>query len=468
MPKLLNKVNLPRYSSAPATPSEADLYYNTSDDKIYYYTGSAWQEVGSGAGGNLVYYQTTAPGTANAGDIWIDSDDDLIPGTQLTDSVSSTSTSTAATPNSVKTAYDLANAAIPKNTVTTAGDILYASGSATIVRLGIGTATQVLQVGTAGIPEWGQPVATIGTADTSGTYGVTTLTDSVSSTATTSAAVPNAVKTSYDFAATKAKVSVGTAEPSTPSTGDVWINTAGTASTTNAVPLSTFTTSGDMLYATGAGTATRLAIGTANQILSVSAGLPSWSTLATASTGAYGITQLTDSTSSTSTMTSATPNSVKTAYDTAATAIPKNTATTAGDILYASGSATITRLGIGSTDQVLVVASGAPSWAYKPNVAVNAQSGTAYTLALTDAGKMVEMSNASAITLTVPTNGSAAFPVGTQIDLLQTGAGTVTVGGAGVTLQSNGSKLKLNGQYAAATLIKRATDTWVLIGNLTT
>ncbi len=50
MPKLLSKVNLPRYSSAPSTPSEADLYYNTSDDKIYVYTGSAWVEVGGGGG----------------------------------------------------------------------------------------------------------------------------------------------------------------------------------------------------------------------------------------------------------------------------------------------------------------------------------------------------------------------------------------------------------------------------------
>ena len=50
MPKLLNKVNLPRYSSAPSTPSEADLYYNTSDDKIYVYTGAAWVEVGGGGG----------------------------------------------------------------------------------------------------------------------------------------------------------------------------------------------------------------------------------------------------------------------------------------------------------------------------------------------------------------------------------------------------------------------------------
>ena len=77
---------------------------------------------------------------------------------QLTDSTSSTSTTTAATPNSVKSAYDLAGTAIPKNTVTTTGDILYASGSATVARLGIGTASQVLSV-SAGVPAWTTPAA---------------------------------------------------------------------------------------------------------------------------------------------------------------------------------------------------------------------------------------------------------------------------------------------------------------------
>ena len=75
---------------------------------------------------------------------------------QLTDSTSSTSTTTAATPNSVKSAYDLAGTAIPKNTVTTAGDIIYASGSATVARLGIGTASQVLSV-SGGVPAWTTP-----------------------------------------------------------------------------------------------------------------------------------------------------------------------------------------------------------------------------------------------------------------------------------------------------------------------
>jgi hypothetical protein len=73
---------------------------------------------------------------------------------QLTDSTSSTSVTTAATPNSVKSAYDLANGAIAKSTVTTAGDIIFRNGSVP-TRLGIGTAGQVLTVNSgATAPEW--------------------------------------------------------------------------------------------------------------------------------------------------------------------------------------------------------------------------------------------------------------------------------------------------------------------------
>ncbi len=97
----------------------------------------------------------------------------------------------------------------------------------------------------------------------------------------------------------------------------------------------------------------------------------------------------------------------------------------------------------------------------------NAQTGTTYTLALTDAGKMVTLTNAASITLTIPTNATIAFPINTRIDLLQYGAGQVTVAGAGVTINSSGSKLKLTGQYSGASLWKKATDTWVLIGDIT-
>lgn len=74
---------------------------------------------------------------------------------QLSDSTSSTSTTLAATANSLKTAYDLANGAIPKSLVTTTGDIIYASATSTPVRLGIGAEGQVLKV-TSGVPAWGE------------------------------------------------------------------------------------------------------------------------------------------------------------------------------------------------------------------------------------------------------------------------------------------------------------------------
>ena len=82
-----------------------------------------------------------------------------------------------------------------------------------------------------------------------------------------------------------------------------------------------------------------------------------------ATTTQKGAVQLENSTSSTSTTTAAVPSSVKSAYDLAAAAIPKSTVTTNGDLIYATGSATVSRLGIGSSGQVLTVSGGIPSWA---------------------------------------------------------------------------------------------------------
>jgi len=100
-------------------------------------------------------------------------------------------------------------------------------------------------------------------------------------------------------------------------------------------------------------------------------------------------------------------------------------------------------------------------------IALNAQTGTTYTTVLADDGKLVTCDNASAIALTIPPNSSVAYGIGTQINIMQLGAGQVTItAGAGVTLRSAGSKLKTSAQYAVATCCKIATDTWVVIGNL--
>lgn len=97
---------------------------------------------------------------------------------------------------------------------------------------------------------------------------------------------------------------------------------------------------------------------------------------------------------------------------------------------------------------------------------INAQTGTTYTLALTDASKIVTLANASAITVTIPTNAVTAFPIGTQIDLIQILAGKVTISGAGVTINSKGGNLSIGAQWVDVTLIKTATDTWIVLGDL--
>ena len=100
-------------------------------------------------------------------------------------------------------------------------------------------------------------------------------------------------------------------------------------------------------------------------------------------------------------------------------------------------------------------------------IAINAQTGTTYTTVLADDGKLITADNASPIALTIPPNSSVAYGIGTQINIMQLGAGQVTItAGAGVTLRSAGSKLKTGAQYAVATCAKIASDTWVVVGNL--
>ena len=98
---------------------------------------------------------------------------------------------------------------------------------------------------------------------------------------------------------------------------------------------------------------------------------------------------------------------------------------------------------------------------------INAQTGTTYTFVLADAGKMVTSSNGSTQTLTVPPNSSVAYATGTQIIVQAIGSGTATLAeGSGVTINSKDSNKDIDGQYAAATLIKTATNVWSLIGAL--
>ena len=103
-------------------------------------------------------------------------------------------------------------------------------------------------------------------------------------------------------------------------------------------------------------------------------------------------------------------------------------------------------------------------------VSGNAQTGTTYTLALTDAAHFVTMDNGSANTLTIPANASVAFPVGTVITVGQKGAGTTTIDAAtGVTLNGvSGGQGDISAQWATVMLRKTATDTWEAWGSIGT
>ena len=103
-------------------------------------------------------------------------------------------------------------------------------------------------------------------------------------------------------------------------------------------------------------------------------------------------------------------------------------------------------------------------------VLINAQTGTTFTPGLTDAGKLVTASNAAAISITIPTDASVNFPIGTQLLVMQLGAGQVTVSavtpGTTTIISRNGTKTA--GQYALISLIKVAANQWVVGGDATT
>lgn len=100
-------------------------------------------------------------------------------------------------------------------------------------------------------------------------------------------------------------------------------------------------------------------------------------------------------------------------------------------------------------------------------IGVNAVATAAYTLALGDAGKVVERAFGNPNTVTIPTNTAVAFPIGARIDIVQAGAGQTSLAGdAGVTIRAPGGRLKLSGQWSGVSLYQRAIDEWVALGDL--
>lgn len=162
-------------------------------------------------------------------------------------------------------------------------------------------------------------------------------------------------------------------------------------------------------------------------------------------------------------------------WDTPTTGGLTDPTTTKGDLLVRD-STSVGRFAAGSDGTVLMYDSaqtaGVKSKALDDSdvapVAPNDQTGTTYTFVLADGRRLVTASNSSAQTYTVPPNSSVAYPIGTALQIIQKGTGQVTLApGSGVTLnQAHG--LKTSAQWAVITVMKIATDTWVVTGDTTT
>lgn len=97
---------------------------------------------------------------------------------------------------------------------------------------------------------------------------------------------------------------------------------------------------------------------------------------------------------------------------------------------------------------------------------VNAQTGSSYTLALSDAGKIVEFTPSEGVYVTIPTNASVAFPVGTEIKILSLNSATVSVDpDEGVTLKPWALEWTVP-DYHPATLLKVGTNTWMVYDHI--
>jgi hypothetical protein len=358
-----------------------------------------------------------------------------------------------------------------------AGDIVYASAIDTLSKLTVGTTGQVLKVA-AGVPSWATDTTT-GTVTSVGLSAPAFLTVGGSPVTTTG---------------TLALTYSGTALPEA---------NGGTAQTTY--------TTGDLLYASGANTLAKLAVGTTGQVLKVAAGVPSWDTDSAGSGTvtsvdcvwwhdwphdkwrAYhnerhdhacryaripgnGGTGVANNAASTLTISGAYATTLTV---TAATGV---TLPTTGTLATLAGTETLTNKTLTSPTLTapvlgtpasgvtcrLALLMGQIEVGFK-NIPQNSQS-AAYTLVLADAGKHIfhPSGDANARTYTIPANSSVAYPIGTAVTFINMTSQVVTIAITTDTmyLSSAGTTGSRSlAQYGSATAIKMTSTTWLISGS---
>jgi hypothetical protein len=356
-----------------------------------------------------------------------------------------------------------------------AGDIVYASATNTLSKLAVGTTGQVLKVA-AGVPSWATDTTT-GTVTSVGLSAPAFLTVGGSPVTTTG---------------TLALTYSGTALPEA---------NGGTAQTTY--------TTGDLLYASGANTLAKLAVGTTGQVLKVAAGVPSWDT---DSAGSGTVTSVDLSGGTTGLTTSGGPITTSGTITLAGTLAPGNGGTgvannaastltisgayattltvtaatgvtlpTTGTLATLAGTETLTNktltsptlttpaLGTPASGNLSsCTADGTDQVGFK-NIPQNSQS-AAYTLVLADAGKHIfhPSGDANARTYTIPANSSVAYSIGTAVTFINMTSQVVTIAITTDTmyLSSAGTTGSRSlAQYGSATAIKMTSTTWLISGS---
>jgi hypothetical protein len=151
-------------------------------------------------------------------------------------------------------------------------------------------------------------------------------------------------------------------------------------------------------------------------------------------------------------------------------------ATSSNNIIISDGDGN-SRISVNSTGVVSIPGSVSVTGTVIYHIQTNTPTLTtpfSYTLVLADDGKFLEMNSGTGTTnyVDIPLNSSVAFPVGTQINIVQTGVGQTVVrdstngGTSGVTVRATPGK-KLRATWSVATLLKRSTNEWILMGDLT-
>ena len=241
--------------------------------------------------------------------------------------------------SATSTVSSAAAAKIPLSTVTTAGDLILGTGSATVGRLGIGSSGQAL-VSNGTTATWATPTDTtkifLSTVTTAGDLILGTGSSTV---ARLGIGANGNILTSNGTTATWAAPAVTAAQLTTTNAN---VTTAQAAADAK-IPLSTVTTAGDLILGTGTSTVGRLARGTTGQALIMSGTSVVWGAPVDA------------------------------------TKIPLSTVTTAGDLIVGTGSATVGRIGIGSNGQLLTSNGTTASWATLSTPYVNQTNGTVTT-----------------------------------------------------------------------------------------